>query len=145
MSFSQKSDTAARFTHLQGSSSATSMANLLSTTPWKLTQAPSCGSRMAISMEGTFLQSSATMPTWSSTRTASCTGKEALRSFLTTERSRNTGRMASAFQTHSYGQGIFIMTINRDDEAYTRDVASRISRMTLEGSAPWLKDHPAGC
>jgi hypothetical protein len=36
------------------------------------------------------------------------------------------------------------MTINRDDEAYTRDVASRISRMTLEGNAPWLRDHPAG-
>ena len=36
------------------------------------------------------------------------------------------------------------MTINHDDDAYTRDVASRISRMTLEGNAPWLKDHPAG-
>ena len=36
------------------------------------------------------------------------------------------------------------MTITHDEDAYTRDVASRISRMTLEGKAPWLKDHPAG-
>jgi hypothetical protein len=36
------------------------------------------------------------------------------------------------------------MTINRDDDAYYRDVASRISRMTLEGTAPWLKDHASG-
>jgi hypothetical protein len=36
------------------------------------------------------------------------------------------------------------MTIDRDDDAYYRDVASRISRMTLEGKAPWLKDHAAG-
>jgi len=36
------------------------------------------------------------------------------------------------------------MTIKHDEDAYTRDVASRISRMTLEGKAPWLKDHPAG-
>ena len=36
------------------------------------------------------------------------------------------------------------MTINHDEDAYTRDVASRISRMTVEGKAPWLQDHPAG-
>ena len=35
------------------------------------------------------------------------------------------------------------MTIDRDDDAYYRDVASRISKMTLEGKAPWLKDHAA--
>ena len=36
------------------------------------------------------------------------------------------------------------MTINSDDDAYYRDLASRITRMTLDGSAPWLKDHSAG-
>ena len=36
------------------------------------------------------------------------------------------------------------MTIDRDDDAYYREVASRITRMTLEGKAPWLTDHAAG-
>lgn len=36
------------------------------------------------------------------------------------------------------------MTIDRDDDAYYREVASRIGKMTLEGKAPWLKDHAAG-
>ena len=36
------------------------------------------------------------------------------------------------------------MTIDRDDDAYYREVASRISKMTLEGKAPWIEDHAAG-
>jgi hypothetical protein len=36
------------------------------------------------------------------------------------------------------------VTINHDDDAFTRNVASRISRLTLEGKAPWLTDHAAG-
>ncbi len=36
------------------------------------------------------------------------------------------------------------MTIDRDDDAYYRDLSSRITRMTLDGTAPWLKDHARG-
>jgi hypothetical protein len=36
------------------------------------------------------------------------------------------------------------MTIARDEEAFIRDVASRVSEMTLNGKAPWLTNHGAG-
>jgi len=36
------------------------------------------------------------------------------------------------------------VTIGRDDEAWYRDFASRLSAMTLDGTAPWLVDRPAG-
>jgi hypothetical protein len=36
------------------------------------------------------------------------------------------------------------MTIERDEDAFVRDVSRRMSELTTSGKAPWLSDHKAG-
>jgi len=61
--------------------------------------------------------------------------------YPTTARSKSIGRMAAALSIRKHLERTAIMTINHDDDAFTRDVASRIKPNDLEGKAPWLKDH----